>query len=116
MFDEYVFNSISVLVGKKWNLLVLYILRDCNEMRFSEIRREMPQCSVKVLSQTLKELESRKLIIRKQYPTIPVKVTYTFNADYQDIADLLPLLKSCFFRYMLTVPHIYTGPSNRTNK
>ena len=115
MFDDYVFNTASVVIGKKWRLLVLYILRDCNEMRFSEIRRQVPTCSVKVLSQTLKDLESRKLVIRKQYPTIPVKVTYTFNIDYQEIANLLPLIKSSFFRYMASAPDLYRGPGNHSD-
>jgi len=111
MFDDYVFNSVSEIVGKKWRLVVLYILRDCNEMRFSEIRRQLPNCSVKVLSETLKDLESRKMVIRRQYPTIPVKVTYTFNNEYQEIANLLPLIKSSFFRYMISLPEVYRGPN-----
>lgn len=111
MFDDYVFNSVSEILGKKWRLAVLYILKDCNELRFSEIRRHLPRCSPKVLSETLRDLEKRNLVVRRQYPTIPVKVTYTFNVDNQEIASALPLIKSAFFHYMLRNPELYRGPS-----
>lgn len=83
-------------------------------MRFSEIRRQLPACSVKVLSQTLKDLETCNLVIRKQYSTIPVKVTYTFNTEHQSLAQLLPLLHHAFMIYMFKNPELYSGPSNRS--
>ena len=47
--------------GDKWSMLVLYMLHtsETGVLRFNEIRRLMTDCSQKMLSQTLKNLESR---------------------------------------------------------
>jgi len=45
--------------GDKWSLLVLYHLHqsETGVLRFSELHRQMSDCSQKMLSQTLKNLE-----------------------------------------------------------
>ena len=45
--------------GDKWSMLVLYMLHTSKTgvLRFNEIRRLMTDCSQKMLSQTLKNLE-----------------------------------------------------------
>ena len=45
--------------GDKWSMLVLYMLHasETGVLRFNEIRRLMTDCSQKMLSQTLKNLE-----------------------------------------------------------
>ena len=45
-------------------------------MRFSELHDYMLDCSQKMLSQTLKNLESNHLVSRKVYPVVPPKVEY----------------------------------------
>lgn len=63
------------IFGRKWRIVIVYVLRD-GPMRFSQIKAQLPDCSVKVLSESLSELEEHHVILRKQYNTIPVKVTY----------------------------------------
>ena len=67
--------------GDKWTLLVLGILgsSDQKKMRYSEIHEKMLDCSQKMLSQTLKNLESNKLINRKVYPEVPPRVEYSLT-------------------------------------
>lgn len=62
----------------KWSMLVLTILNDHPEssLRYSEIRKQMPDCSQKMLSQTLRNLESAHLVIRTAYPEVPPRVEY----------------------------------------
>ncbi len=45
--------------GDKWSMLVLFLLNrsETGVMRFNEIRRFMTDCSQKMLSQTLRNLE-----------------------------------------------------------
>ena len=64
--------------GDKWSLLVLYTLGQKVDgvMRFSELHDYMLDCSQKMLSQTLKNLESNHLVSRKVYPVVPPKVEY----------------------------------------
>jgi len=67
--------------GDKWSLLVLYHLHqsETGVLRFSELHRQMSDCSQKMLSQTLKNLEKNNLIIRKIYPVVPPKVEYSLS-------------------------------------
>ena len=67
-------------------------------LRFSEIKALLPGCSVKVLSQLLKEMERNKLITRTVYPTTPVKVVYTLEPDLQPMI----VLKENYNRFLST--------------
>ena len=59
--------------GDKWSMLVLYMLHTSQTgvLRFNEIRRLMTDCSQKMLSQTLKNLEQSHLVHREVYPEVP---------------------------------------------
>lgn len=82
MLTSYILNMASELFGKKWRGAILVHLSDGQEHRYGEIKRNIPGCSVKVLSEVLDELERNKLITRTQYNTIPVKVTYKINPEF----------------------------------
>ena len=64
--------------GDKWSMLVLYSLHtsETGVLRFNELRHHMSDCSQKMLSQTLKNLEQMNLIHRKVYPEVPPRVEY----------------------------------------
>lgn len=84
---SYVLNVGAEAVGGKWRLSVLYHLKD-GPRRFSEIKRHIPDVSVKVLSQVLKDMEQYNLLVRRQYnETIPVKVTYEIHPDIKDVVS-----------------------------
>lgn len=87
MLSTYILNAGAEIWGKKWRAAVLWYLKSGEERRFSEIKRELDGCSVKVLSEVLKELEQNYLVIRTQYPTIPVKVTYKLDSEFIPIFD-----------------------------
>lgn len=59
--------------GDKWSMLVLYTLdaSDTGVLRFSELHRQMTDCSQKMLSATLKNLEQYNLVHREVYPVVP---------------------------------------------
>ena len=67
--------------GDKWSMLVLFMLNrsDTGILRFNEIRRLMTDCSQKMLSQTLKNLEQSHLVNRKVYPEVPPRVEYSLT-------------------------------------
>ena len=98
MLTAVLFNMGDELWGKKWRKPIMVALLD-GPLRFSEIKKLLPNCSVKVLSEALQEMERDKLIIRKQYPTIPVKVTYELSGDIQDIVKLLPHYENVLVEY-----------------
>ena len=79
--------------GDKWSMLVLFMLNgsETGILRFNEIRRLMTDCSQKMLSQTLKNLEQSHLVNRKVYPEVPPRVEYSLTETGK---SLMPALTS----------------------
>jgi len=65
-------------VGDKWTLLVIKGLRG-DTLRFSALRRLIPDISQRMLTQTLRKLERDSLISRAVTPTIPPRVEYALT-------------------------------------
>ncbi|PTN07877.1 helix-turn-helix domain-containing protein [Mangrovibacterium marinum] len=78
-------------IGDKWSVLVLLVLEEAQVMRFSEIHKTIETISQKMLTVTLKGLESDGLVNRKVYPQIPPKVEYRLTERGE---SLLPHLHS----------------------
>jgi DNA-binding HxlR family transcriptional regulator len=66
-------------IADKWTLLVLDFLEDKEAMRFGEITRGVPGVSQKMLTKTLRQMESDGLITRVVHPVIPPRVEYTLT-------------------------------------
>ena len=80
--------------GDKWSLLVLFLLNrsDTGVLRFNEIRRFMTDCSQKMLSQTLKNLEQSHLVHREVYPEVPPRVEYSLTETGKSLMPALTAL------------------------
>jgi DNA-binding HxlR family transcriptional regulator len=72
-------DALEVLSGK-WKLPIIISLIFGNK-RFSQIAKEIPNITDKMLSKELRDLESNCLIKRTVYDSIPVVVEYTLT-DY----------------------------------
>ncbi len=79
--------------GDKWSMLVLFLLSrsDKGVLRFSEIRHQMTDCSQKMLSQTLKNLEQSHLVHREVFPEVPPRVEYSLTETGK---SLIPVILS----------------------
>lgn len=71
--------SIAIL-GGKYKAIIVWWLTESGIMRYSDIKRKIPQATAKMLSQQLRELEADEIISRKVYPVIPPKTEYTLTA------------------------------------
>ena len=80
--------------GDKWSMLVLYMLHtsETGILRFNEIRRLMTDCSQKMLSATLKNLEQSHLVHRKVYPEVPPRVEYSLTETGKSLMPALTAL------------------------
>lgn len=74
-------NILSKLCDK-WSLLVIYTLdkSDKRTIRFKELQREIPDISQKMLTVTLRTLESDGYVTRTVYPEVPPRVEYALTA------------------------------------
>ena len=68
---------LEVLISK-WTLLNIHALSD-GASRPGDLRRKIQGISEKVLSQNLKELESRHLVTRTVFREVPPKVEYALT-------------------------------------
>jgi len=62
-------------VGDKWSVLVVMTLSE-GSCRFTELRREIPSVSQRMLTLTLRNLERDGLVSRTVTPSIPPRVDY----------------------------------------
>ena len=65
--------------GDKWSLLILSSLRVAGIMRYKELKSAIPDISQKMLTCTLRQLESDHLVKRKAYAEIPPRVEYSLT-------------------------------------
>lgn len=63
-------------LGDKWSMLVLVTLNANGTMRFSDINRSIADISQRMLTVTLRILETDGLINRKVYAEVPPRVEY----------------------------------------
>ena len=78
------------LIGGKYKALILWHLAE-SKLRYSQLRQSIAGITPKMLTQQLRELESKELIHREVFPIVPPKVEYSLT----DLGkSLLPLLTS----------------------
>jgi len=63
-------------VADKWTMIVLEVLTEHGEQRFSRIAALANGISQKMLTQTLRHMERDGLVIRTVHPVVPPKVEY----------------------------------------
>lgn len=77
--DPRVNALVTDLIGRvadKWTMLVLELLAEKGELRFTRINEGVPGISQKMLTQTLRRMERDGLLVRTVHPVIPPKVEY----------------------------------------
>jgi DNA-binding HxlR family transcriptional regulator len=90
---------VNNLFSGKWKILILWYLSYKN-LRFSEIKRRLPNVTQKMLTMQLRSLEEDNLIFRKIYPEIPPKVEYGLTDVGKRIIPLLEMMHSFGGEYL----------------
>jgi DNA-binding HxlR family transcriptional regulator len=78
-------------ISSKWAMLVLSTLNSNGTLRFSDIQRSIGDISQRMLTVTLRTLESDGLVARKVYPEVPPRVEYKLTKRAE---SLIPHLNS----------------------
>ena len=76
-------------IGGKWKLPVLCSLTANGASRYNELLRNVRGISNTMLSQTLKELERDRLVLRREYLEVPVRVEYELSEQAQRLQPIL---------------------------
>ncbi|MBC6112405.1 winged helix-turn-helix transcriptional regulator [Pedobacter fastidiosus] len=80
------------IIGGKWKPLIIWLLLKEEKLRFGEITKLMPGIALKVLSRSLKELQSDGILVRKAYPEVPPRVEYSLSAKGESLRQIIDLL------------------------
>ena len=76
-------------LGDKWSMLVLLTLDANGVMRFSEIHRTLGDISHRMLTVTLRMLETDGMIRREVYAEVPPRVEYSLTERGKSLIPIL---------------------------
>lgn len=82
-----------MLIGNKWKVLILRDLIDGTK-RFGELKKSIGSVSQKVLTQQLRDMEAKGLVIRKVYAEVPPRVDYTLTETGYSLKPVLDAMWS----------------------
>ena len=68
------------VLGGRWRAVTVFYLLG-GRKRFSQLRRDMPRISQRMLTLDLRALEKAGLVTRTVYPEVPVRVEYELTTD-----------------------------------
>ena len=78
-YDACPIRNVLDRIGDKWSVLIVLTLAE-QKRRFGELRREIPDISQRMLTQTLRDLQRDGLVSRHVFPTNPPSVEYRLTA------------------------------------
>lgn len=76
------------VIGGKWKSVILWYLKE-KPLRFGELHKLIPKCSLKIFNADLKDLENDGIVKREVFAEVPPKVEYSLT-DYGK--SLLPVI------------------------
>lgn len=85
-------DALDILSGK-WKLPIIIALTFGNK-RFSEMAREIPGITDRMLSKELRDLEMNQLIKRTVYDSVPVVVEYSMTSHGKTLEKLIGELRN----------------------
>lgn len=80
------------LIDGKWKSIILWHLLS-GTLRFNELRRHVENCTPRMLTNQLREMEEDGLITRKVYAQVPPKVEYSLSDLGRTMEPILRALK-----------------------
>lgn len=84
---SFAFNVIS----GKWNLPILAILSENDNIRYNELKRRLHGITGSTLTNSLRDLIEYGIIHREQYNEVPPRVEYSLTSSGR---ELVPLIES----------------------
>lgn len=81
-----IYDFMNVIVGK-WRMLIIgCIMHD--KLRYTDIHKQIPAITPRMLSKELKELEANNIVVRTVKSTIPVTIEYSLSDSAKELEPL----------------------------
>ncbi|RMI30873.1 winged helix-turn-helix transcriptional regulator [Nocardia stercoris] len=81
-------------IAGKWTVLVIDALSQDGTMRYTDLFKRIDGVSQKMLTQTLRSLETDGFLTRTVHPTIPPRVEYQLTALGRSLAEPIAALRT----------------------
>lgn len=88
------------LIGRRWTGAIVSVLIHRTTLRFGEIADSVPELSDRLLSERMKELEARGVVIRTVRPGRPVRVEYELTEMGRELAPAVHELEQWARRWL----------------
>lgn len=82
------FTHTFMILGKKWNGLIIEVLLEKGNMRFKDIASSITKCSDRVLCERLRELEDEQIVVRNTYEGSS-RVDYALTERGKELAPVM---------------------------
>ena len=86
------------LIGSKWKLLILRNLM-ARPWRVNELRKTLEGLSQKVLTDSLRAMESDGIVTRTVYPEVPPRVEYSLTPLGESMSPILDAMEQWGIAY-----------------
>lgn len=86
------------LIGSKWKLLILRNLL-ARPWRFNELKKDLHGISQKVLTDSLRSMETDGIITRTVYPEVPPKVVYSLSELGESMRPIIKAMETWGISY-----------------
>lgn len=86
------------LIGSKWKLLIMRNLLQ-RPWRFNELQKNLEGISQKVLTDSLRSMETDGIITRTVYPEVPPRVEYALSELGESMRPIIESMESWGLQY-----------------
>lgn len=96
------------VIGGKWKSVILWYLHE-RALRFGELHKMMPKCSLKIFNADLKELEKDGIIKREVFAEVPPRVEYSLTQYGRSLLPVIFILREWGVKRLIDHPEIMNG-------
>lgn len=97
-------TSTALLIGKKWHPVIIHRLLDQGPLGFNALKEEVDGISSKVLSDSLEDLEEKRLVDREIVSEKPVRVEYSLTERGQSLGPVINAMRDWGLEHLERAP------------
>ena len=89
IFKDCPIRNVLAHICGKWSMLVMYTIHNNDSIRFNALCKSIPDISQKVLTSTLRSLETDGFVVRHIYAEVPPRVEYSLTERAESFIPLV---------------------------
>jgi DNA-binding HxlR family transcriptional regulator len=93
------------IIGGKWKSVILWYLRE-RPLRFGELHKLIPKCSLKIFNSDLKDLEKEGIVKREVFAEVPPKVEYSLTKYGYTLLPVIVTLRQWGIKRLIDSPNL----------